>query len=128
MKKSLFIIGLIISIMVSCAIMQPHDTHADTCVEKASVYWAPGMTWWDDNANYWHVNFSVTLTYGSSCSGWDAGWDYFHCNDGGADLDEWGGDSADNTTGGGTSTNLETKYWGIQDGYEWREDYITPPK
>ncbi|MBR2994609.1 hypothetical protein IKF32_01695 [Candidatus Saccharibacteria bacterium] len=111
-KKYIYCGLLIILSMLFVGILNVSDTYADSYVRSATVSWKPGYSWRVDGG--WHAQFIVNLVFGESCGGkcqiqsTPEYQEYFWCNDGGTNKDEWGGDTASNTSGGGTSTDIRT--------------------
>ena len=112
MKKYVYCCLLAMVSVLFVGILNVNDTYADSYVRSATVSWTPGSSWRVDNR--WHAQFSVNLVFGESCGGrceiqsTPEYQKYFWCNDGGANLDEWGGNTDSNTPGGGSSANIRT--------------------
>lgn len=125
MRKIMGFVVVLACALLGCLAFNAQDTYADDLVSSAEVYWAPGWSW-RDSSGHWQAMFSVSLTPTSECEGCKAV-GYFYCNDGGAGLDEWGGDTASGSEGWGISYWVYTDYWGEEDGVKWWRVYIDPP-
>lgn len=124
MRKTWFL-SLALFLLLGIGLVGTSDAYADDLVVGASVKWRPnaGYTWYDDFEHRIgsHSIFDVELEYSGDCvgkceiaynsgmTGWAGPIGYrFWCNDGGYQLDEWGGSDSANMSGEGYTTRITT--------------------